>query len=69
MTNAFNSFFVTVTEKFNIHYIEKDAPISILTASLPGNFLSLKKNPITEAGIKSIMHSLKQKENHQVMMK
>jgi len=38
MAIAFNSFFITVTEKFNIQYIEKGTAISILTNSLTGNF-------------------------------
>jgi len=59
MAIAFNSFFITVTEKFNIHYIEKGAIISLLIDSLPGNFPGIKINPITQAGIKSIIHSLK----------
>jgi len=56
MAIAFNSFFITITEKFNIQHIEKGAAISILTNSLPGNFPSIKINPIIEAGIKTIIH-------------
>jgi hypothetical protein len=40
--NAFNNLFVTVTEKFNIHSIEKGAALSILKDPLPGNFPSIK---------------------------
>jgi hypothetical protein len=66
MASAFNNFFITVTEKFNIQYLEKEAAILIPTDSLPGNFPSIKINPVTEARLKSITHSLK--KNHQVMM-
>jgi len=62
MAIAFNSFFITITEKFNIQHIEKGAAISILTNSLPGNFPSIKINPIIEAGIKTIIHSPPQKK-------
>jgi hypothetical protein len=58
MANVFNSFFITVTEKFSIQYKEKEAAILIPTDSLPGNFPSIKINPITEVGIKSIIRSL-----------
>ena len=69
MANAFNNFFITITEKLNIQQIEKGDAISILKDSFPGNFPSIKIIPITEAEIKSIIHSLKQKKNHQAMMK
>jgi hypothetical protein len=45
MAIAFKSFFITVTEKFIIQYIEKGAAISILTESLLGNFPQHKNKP------------------------
>ena len=62
MVNAFNNLFITITEKLNIQQIQKGYVISIIKDSFPGNFLSLKLIPITEAEIKSIIHSLKQKK-------
>ena len=62
MVNAFNNLFITITEKLNIQQIQKGYVISIIKDSFPGNFLSLKLIPITEAEIKSIIHSLKQKQ-------
>jgi hypothetical protein len=69
VANAFNTFFLTITEKLNIQQVEKEDAVSFLEDSFPGNFPSIKTIPITEAEIKSIIHSLKQKKNHQVMMK
>jgi hypothetical protein len=68
VANAFSNFFLRVTEKLNIRKFEKGDAISFLKDSFPGNFPSIKIIPITEAEIKSIKHSLKQK-TLQVMMK
>jgi hypothetical protein len=54
VASAFNNFFITVALKIK-H--SRDA-ISILKDSFPGNFLSIKIIPVTEAEIKSIIHSL-----------
>lgn len=64
MANAFTNLFVTVTEKFNIQCIEKGAAVSVPKDPPPGNFPSIKINLITEAGIKSIIHSLTPKKNY-----
>ena len=69
VANAFNNFFITIAEKLNIQKIEKGDAISILKDLFPRNFFSIKIIPITESKIKSIVHSLKPKKNHQVMMK
>jgi hypothetical protein len=61
MASAFNNFFLTVTEKLNIQKFEKGDIISFLKGALPGNFPSIRIIPITEAEIKSIIHSLKPK--------
>jgi hypothetical protein len=52
MANAFNNFFLTVTEKLNVQKFEKGSAISFLKDSFPGNFPSIKIIPITEAEIK-----------------
>jgi hypothetical protein len=69
MANAFNNFFLTVTEKLNILKFGKWDAISFLKYSFPGNFPSIKIFPITEAEIKSLIHSLKPKKTLQIMMK
>ena len=61
MANAFNNFFITITEKLNIQQIEKGDAISILKDSFPGNFPSIKIIPITEAEVKNIIDSFKPK--------
>ena len=58
VVNNFNNLFITITEKLNIQQIEKGDATSVLTDSFPGNFPSIKITPITEAEIKSIIHSL-----------
>jgi hypothetical protein len=59
MANAFNNFSITVTEKLKL---EKGDALSILKDTFPGNFPSIKIIQITEAQIKSIIHSLKPKK-------
>ena len=49
VANAFNNFFITVTEKLSIQQKEKLYAILILKDSFSGNFPSLKIIPITEA--------------------
>jgi hypothetical protein len=63
MASAFNSFFLTITEKLNVQKFEKGDVISFLKDSFPGNFPSIRIIPITEAEIKSIIHSLKPKNS------
>jgi hypothetical protein len=57
MANAFNNFFLTVTEKLTIQKFQKGDAMSFLKDSLSGNFPSIKIIPITQAEIKSIIHS------------
>jgi hypothetical protein len=61
VANAFNNSPLTIIGKFNIQQITKEDVNSILKDSFPGNFPSLKIIPITEAEIKSKIHSLKTK--------
>ena len=61
VANAFNNFFITITEKLSIQQIAIDDAISILKDSFPGNFPNIKIIPITEAEIKSTIYSLKPK--------
>ena len=63
MANAFCNFLTTITEKFNMQQIQKGDAISILKDSFPLNFPRIKIIPITDAEIKSIMHSLKPKKS------
>jgi hypothetical protein len=59
--NAFNDFFITITEKLNIQQITKGDAISILKDPFPGNSPSIKIIPITEAEIKSTVPPLNPK--------
>jgi hypothetical protein len=63
VANAFNKFFLTNAEKLNMQQVEKSDAISFLKDAFPGNFPSIKIIPITEAEIKSIIHSLKPKKS------
>jgi translation initiation factor 1 (eIF-1/SUI1) len=58
---AFNNLFITIIEKFNIQQIEKGDAISILKDSFRGYIPCIQIIPISEAEVKSIIHSLKQK--------
>jgi hypothetical protein len=61
MASAFNNYFITITGKRNIQQIAKGDAFSFLKDSFPGNFPSIKIIPITEAEIKTTIHSLKPK--------
>jgi len=61
VTIAFNNFFIIITEKLNSQQIAKGDAISILKDSFPGNILSIKITPITEAEMKGTVPSLKPK--------
>jgi len=61
VANVCYYFFITFTEKLNIPHIQKGYAIAILKDSFPGNFPSIKLIPITEAEVKSVIHSVKKK--------
>ena len=63
VANAFNNFFVIISEKLNIQQIEEGNAISILKDSFLGNFPDINIIPIIEADIESIIHSQKPKES------
>jgi hypothetical protein len=63
VANTFNNFFLTTSEKLNIHKLEKGDAISFLKDTFTGNFPNINIIPITEAEIKSIISSLKKKKN------
>ena len=63
VASAFNNFFTTLTEKLNIQQIEKGDAISLLKESFSRNSPSIKIIRITEAEIKSTIHSLKPKKS------
>jgi hypothetical protein len=68
VANAFNDFFITITERLNTQQIQKGDANSILKDSFLAHFPSIKIIPVIEE-IKSTTHSLKQnKKNHQIMM-
>jgi hypothetical protein len=59
VVNAFNNFFLTITESLNLHKMGKEDAVSFLKDTFPVKFPNIKIIPITETGIKSIIHSLK----------
>ena len=61
VANTFNNFFLTISEKLDIHTFGKGDVISFLKDSFPTIFPNLNIIPITEAEIKSIISSLKPK--------
>ena len=61
VANTFNNFFLTISEKLDIHTLGKGDAISFLKDSFPTKFPNLNVIPITEAEIKSIISSLKPK--------
>jgi hypothetical protein len=69
VANASNNLFIIITKKLNIQLTETGDATSILKDSIPGNFPSIEIIPITEAEIKSMIHSLKPKQNQQGMIK
>ena len=69
VANAFNNFFITITEKLNNQQIEKADATSILKHSFPGNAPCLKIILITEGEIKKYSTFPETKTNHQVLMK
>jgi hypothetical protein len=68
VANTFNNIFLTTSEKLNLHKFEEGDAISFLNDSVPRNFPNINIIPISEAEIKSVISSLKQKIL-QVMMK
>jgi hypothetical protein len=60
VTNTFNNYFITITEKLNILQIEKGDAVSILKDTFPENFPSWDKK---------YNIFLKTKNNYQVVMK
>jgi hypothetical protein len=57
--DAFNTFFLTITENLNLHQEVGDNVISFLREAFPRKFPSIKTIPTTETI--SIIHSLKTK--------
>jgi hypothetical protein len=62
LANTFSNFFLTTSEKLNIYKFEEGDAISFLKDSFPRYFPTINTIPITEAEIKSIISSLKQKK-------
>jgi hypothetical protein len=55
VANTFNNFFLTASEKLNIHKFEEGDAFSFLKDSFPRNFPNTNIIPITEAEIESII--------------
>jgi hypothetical protein len=56
---AFNNYFLNVTENLNIHIAKENNPISLLKKYYPFEFPPRQIVPIREWEIKSIISSLK----------
>jgi len=61
LANTFNNFFLTTSEKLNIHKFEEGKAFSFLKDSFTRNFPNINIIPITEAEIKCIIRFLKPK--------
>jgi hypothetical protein len=60
---AFNNYFLNVTENLNIHVSQDNNPISLLKKYYPSEFQPMQIVPITEGEIRSIISSLKSKNS------
>jgi hypothetical protein len=58
--------YITITEKLHSQQTERRC-YQFINDSFHGNFPRIKIIPITEAEIKSIIHSLKQNKNNQII--
>jgi hypothetical protein len=63
VANAFNNFFLAITESLNLHQVGREDAISFLKDAFPVKFPGIKIIPTTETEIKSIIHSLKSKNS------
>jgi hypothetical protein len=59
IADAFNIFFLTITENLNLHQEVRGDAISFLKQAFPRKFPGIKTISTTETEIKSIIHSLK----------
>jgi hypothetical protein len=62
LANTLNKFFLTTSEKLNVHKFEGGDAILFLKDSFPRNFPNINIIPITEAEIKCMTCSLKPKK-------
>jgi hypothetical protein len=60
---AFNNFFVTITDSLNPQSVKESSAISFLRDSYPNSFPNMKTIPVTEAEIIGIINSLKSKNS------
>jgi hypothetical protein len=60
---AFNNYFLNVTENLNIHIAKDNYPILLLKRYYPFQFLPMQIVPITEGEIRSIISSLKSRNS------
>jgi len=60
---AFNNYFLNITENLNINFAKDNNPISLLKKNYPFEFPTRQTVPITEGEIRSIISSLKSKNS------
>jgi hypothetical protein len=63
IADAFNTFFLTITENLILHQEMRGDAISSIKEALHRKFLGIKSIPTTETEIKRIIHSLKAKNS------
>jgi hypothetical protein len=59
VANAFNKFFLTITESLNLYQTGTQDAVSFLKAAFPITIPSINIIPITETEMKSVINSLK----------
>jgi len=60
---AFNNYFLNITENLNIHIAKDNNPISLLKRYYPFQFPPMQIVPITEGEVRNIISSLKSKNS------
>jgi hypothetical protein len=60
---AFNNFFLAVTDSLNLQSVKESSAISFLRNSYPKSFPNMKTIPVTEVEIIGIINSLKSKNS------
>jgi hypothetical protein len=63
VANAFNKFFLAITESLNLYQTGTEDAVSFLKAAFPVKITSINIIPTTETEMKSVINSLKSKNS------
>jgi hypothetical protein len=63
IANAFNTYFLTITDKLGLHQEGRGEAISFFREAIPRKFPGIKTIPSTGTEIKSIIHSFAAKKS------